>query len=91
MTSTAAVLTLLWGSVGQASANPIISVGPYTPSTTMPFVVPIDTTGALDLTFWQFDLAYDANDLQINASCDPFSDSFCDFVTERPLSKGRRS
>lgn len=59
----------------------IISVGPHTPSTTMPFVVPIDITGAVDLTFWQFDVAYDASDVLINTSCDPFSDPFCDFVT----------
>jgi hypothetical protein len=86
-TSTAAVLTLLWGSTGQASTNPIISVGPYTPSTVMPFVVPIDITGAIDEIFWQFDVAYDATDVQINTSCDPFSDSFCDFVTG-PITEG---
>jgi hypothetical protein len=86
---TTAVLTLLWGGVRHASADPIISVGPYTPSTTMPFVVPIDITGAVDLIFWQFDLAYDATDVQIVTSCDPFSDPFCNFggtgVTEGPF------
>jgi hypothetical protein len=67
----------------------IISVGPYAPSTTQPFVVPIDITGAADLTFWQFDLLYVASDVQIVTNCDPFSDSFCNFggtgVTEGPF------
>jgi hypothetical protein len=80
----------LWcGAGSQATADPIISVGPYTPSTTMPFVVPIEITGAVDLTFWQFDVAYDATDVQIVTNCDPFSDPFCNFdgtgVTEGPF------
>src|SRR5260370_37851894 len=85
----AAVLALLCGDVSQANADPIISVGPYTPSTTMPFVVPIDITGAVDLTFWQFDVAYDATDVQIVTNGDPFSDPFCNFdgtgITEGPF------
>jgi hypothetical protein len=86
---TVAMLALVCGDVRQANAGPIISVGPYTPSTTMPFVVPIDITDAVDLTFWQFDVAYDATDVQIVTNCDPFSDPFCNFggtgVTEGPF------
>ena len=56
--------------VGVAGAEPVISVGPYTvpgaPGT--PFVVPIQITGAADLVTWQFDLAFDPTDLQVN--CD---------------------
>ena len=56
------------------AATPIISVGPYlTPTTTDPFLVPILITGATNLISWDFDLVYDATDLQINdpAALDP--------------------
>ena len=66
-----------------------IFVGPYTPSTTMPFVVPVQISGAQDLTFFQFDLLYNAADLQIVTNCDPFTDIYCNFggtgVTEGPF------
>jgi hypothetical protein len=82
-----AVLAML--AAPRVGADPVISVGPYTPSTTMPFVVPIEITGAVDLIFWQFDVAYDATDVQIVTNCDPFSDPFCNFggtgVTEGPF------
>ena len=84
----ASAMLVLLAPMRVASAA-IISVGPYTPSTTMPFVVPIDITGALDLIFWQFDVFYDASDVQIVTTCDPFSDPFCNFggtgVTEGPF------
>jgi len=70
----------------------VISVGPYTPSTTMPFLVPIRITGASELTSWTFDLHYDANDIAINTACDPFTDPFCSLftgpVTEGPFFSG---
>jgi hypothetical protein len=82
----------LWCSAGgRAIADPIISVGTYSPPNTASttFVVPIDITGAVNLTFWQFDVGYVATDVQIVTSCDPFSDSFCNFggtgVTEGPF------
>jgi hypothetical protein len=81
-------VALLCGVGRPANADPTISVGPYTPSTTEPFVVPIEITGAVDLIFWQFDLVYDATDVQINTSCDPFSDLYCGFtngITEGPF------
>jgi hypothetical protein len=82
-----AVLAML--AAPRVGADPVISVGPYTPSTTMPFVVPIVITGAVDLIFWQFDVAYDATDVQIVTNCDPFNDPFCNFggtgVTEGPF------
>ena len=87
LTFAIAVLALL--AAPRVGADPVISVGPYTPSTTTPFVVPIVITGAVDLIFWQFDVAYDASDLQIVTNCDPFSDPFCNFggtgVTEGPF------
>ena len=49
----------------------------------------IEITGAVDLIFWQFDVFYDASDVQIVTNCDPFSDPFCNFggtgVTEGPF------
>lgn len=81
-----------WLSHVHASAAAAIAVGPYTPSTTMPFVVPIRITGASGLTSWTFDLAYDASDITINTACDPFADPFCGLlggpVTEGPFFAG---
>jgi hypothetical protein len=55
----------------------------------MPFIVPIEISGAVDVNFWQFDLAYVATDVQIVTTCDPFSDPFCNFggtgITEGPF------
>ena len=84
----AVVLTLVWG---VATADPMISVGtyipppPYAPLTT--FVVPIDIAGAVALTSWQFDLLYDAADVQVNVGCDPFSDQYCGLLTG-PITEG---
>jgi hypothetical protein len=76
-----------------ATAAPVISVGtfippgPYGPNTT--FVVPIDITGAVELTSWQFSLSFDPADVQVNTACDPTTDTFCDPlfgpVTEGPF------
>lgn len=83
------------GSLHLAVADPMIFVDPadfmppplYAAATT--FVVPVEITGAADVNFWQFDLAYDSADVQIVTSCDPFSDAYCNFdgfgVTEGPF------
>ena len=68
-------------------AAPVIAVGPYTSSTTMPFVVPIRITGAFDLTSWTFDLFFDASDLMINTACDPFTGVYCSLLTG-PVTEG---
>jgi hypothetical protein len=89
----AVLAVALWcGADRHAIAAPIISVGtyipppPYAPLTT--FVVPINITGAADLTFWQFDLAFNATDVQINTGCDPFSgDPYCSLFTG-PVTEG---
>src|SRR5215212_7302255 len=84
----AVIFVALWcGAPGHANAGPLISFGSYTPSTTMPFVVPIEITGAVNLALWQFDLAYDATDVQINTACDPVTDLFCGFLTG-PVTEG---
>jgi hypothetical protein len=69
------------------AAVPIISVGSYTPSTTDPFVVPIEITGAVDLVNWQFDLEFDPNDLQVNLGCDSSTDPYCDPING-PVTEG---
>jgi hypothetical protein len=68
----------------------MISIGPYTPSTTDPFVVPIEITGAVDLSNWQFSLNFDPADLQVNTSCnndgsDPYCDPIFGPVTQGPF------
>lgn len=74
-------LAIIIGATGSAKAA-LIAVGPYTPSTTMPFVVPIVITGAIDLASFTFDLGYAADDVAINTACDPFSgDPHCDLFT----------
>jgi PEP-CTERM motif len=67
--------------VAASAGAETISVGPYVPSTSTPFIVPIEISGAVDLQSFAFDLNYDASVLSINAACDPFSDASCDFVT----------
>jgi len=69
--------------VAPTSAAPEISVGVYTvPATPLtPFLVPIVITDVVDLVAWQFDLAFDPLDVQVNcnATVDPCP------VTEGPF------
>jgi len=59
-----------------------ISVGTRIPIDANTFVVPIDITGGANVIGWQFDLTYDPTDVQVNASCDPFSgDIYCSLLT----------
>jgi len=69
-----------------AVADPIIAVDPADFISTSPpypgstvFVVPIEITGAVALTSWQFSLLFDPADVQINLGCDSSgSDPYCD-------------
>jgi hypothetical protein len=68
-----------------AAADPVISVNPADYIPTPPpypgstaFVVPVEITGAVQLTSWQFSLSFDPTDVQINTGCDPTTDTFCD-------------
>lgn len=81
--SVIAAVVLLCLGTGQAWAVPTISVGPYTVPDTpaTPFLVPIIITDVVELVTWQFDLAFDPLDLQVN--CDAVIDS-CP-VTEGPF------
>jgi hypothetical protein len=69
------------GLLSNAAFAATIATGPFTPSSTTPFIVPITVTGAVNLDSFTFDLDYDATAFRINTACDPFSDSFCDFST----------
>jgi hypothetical protein len=79
-----------------AAADPVISVNPADYIPTPPpypgstaFVVPVEVTGAVQLTSWQFSLSFDPTDVQINTGCDPTTDPFCDLlfgpVTQGPF------
>ena len=84
-------VTLVAGLIGfaggarSAGAAPLIFVGSPIPLSPTAVVLPIEITGAVALTAWQFDLAYDAADLQINTGCfsgDPYCGLFTGPVTE---------
>ena len=83
-----AAITLVIGywAAEPSAALPVISTGPFTP-TSPTFVVPIEITGASDLVTWQFDLSFNPNDFQINLFCDPSTDSFCDPING-PVTEG---
>jgi hypothetical protein len=70
----------------QISAS-TISVGTAIPLSPTTFALPIEITDATQLSGWQFDLAYDPSDVQVNTSCDPFSDPYCGFITG-PVTEG---
>jgi hypothetical protein len=70
------VLVLVYGQ--PAEADPVISVGAYSP-TSPTFSVPIEITGAADLVTWQFDLVFNPSDMQAIS------------VSERAFYIGRRS
>jgi hypothetical protein len=71
-----------------ANATTTISVGTRIPIDASTFVVPIDITGGVNVIGWQFDLTYDPTDVQVNASCDPFSgDVYCSLLTG-PVTEG---
>jgi len=54
-----------------------ISIGTTIPITADTFAVPIDIADGVDVTAWQFDLAYDATNVNVNTGCDPFADPYC--------------
>jgi hypothetical protein len=51
-------------------------------------VVPIQIADAHNVVGWQFDLKYDATDLQVNTGCDPFGgDVYCSLLIG-PVTEG---
>ena len=62
-------------------ADPVISVGTHIPIDATTFAVPIEITGAVEVTAWSLGLNYNPNDMQINTGCDPFSgDIYCSLL-----------
>jgi hypothetical protein len=85
ITLAAAVIGLA-GEAGSVGAAPIVSVGTAIPLSPTTVVLPVEITGAVALTAWQFDLAYDPADLQINTGCFP-GDPYCGLFTG-PVTEG---
>ena len=81
-----ALVCLISGATTSASAATITTGAPI-PVAVGRFVVPIEVHGAVELTAWQFDLAYDATDVRIHMLCDPFVDAFCSLLTG-PVTEG---
>jgi hypothetical protein len=70
-----------------ASATSIVLGSRITSSSTT-FALPIEITGAEQVSSWQFDLHYDPADVQVNTGCDPFSgDVYCSLLTG-PVTEG---
>jgi hypothetical protein len=82
--ATSFVLACLPAAAGATSitAGTRIVVSPTT------IVVPIEIADAHNVVGWQFDLTYDATDLQVNTGCDPFGgDVYCSLLTG-PVTEG---
>jgi len=81
------VAALIASGVTRATATSIsagsrIAVSPAT------FVLPIEIADAVNVSSWQFDVTYDATDVQVHTTCDPFSgDVYCSFLTG-PVTEG---
>jgi hypothetical protein len=46
------------------------------------FALPVQITGAIQVSSWEFALTYNPADVQVNTTCDPFSgDIYCSLVT----------
>jgi hypothetical protein len=65
-----------------------IAIGTRVDLSPTTFAVPIDVAGAILADSWQFDLTYDASDIEVNDGCDPFSgDVYCSLLTG-PVTEG---
>src|SRR5436190_6046828 len=46
------------------------------------FALPVEITGAIQVSSWDFALTYNPADVQVNTTCDPFSgDIYCSLLT----------
>ena len=65
-----------------------MSVGARIDITPTTFAVPIEIADAVDIVSWVFDLTYDADDVRVNDTCDPFAgDVYCSLLTG-PVTEG---
>src|ERR1051326_8886859 len=73
------VMAIVGGATRAAATR--LSVGSRIAISPTTFAVPIDISGAVNVSSWQFDLTYDPADVQVNTACDPFSgDAYCSFL-----------
>jgi hypothetical protein len=74
-------ITLVGAGAARAAATTIsggsrIVISPTT------FALPVEITGAIQVSSWEFDVMYDPADVQVNTTCDPFSgDIYCSLLT----------
>jgi len=74
----AALVSLTAASAGATT----IAVGSRITISPTTFAVPIEISGAVQVSSWQFDLHYDPADVQVNTACDPSSgDIYCSLLT----------
>src|SRR5688572_2477841 len=80
-------LLFVMGGAHQASAAAIV-VGPRIDLSPTTFALPINIIDGVAVESWQFDLRYDASDVQVNTGCDPFGgDPYCSLLTG-PVTEG---
>jgi hypothetical protein len=80
------IVSALYGFAPPASAA-TIDVGTSIAITPTSFALPLEVTDAAGLAGWEFSLLYDPADVRIDTACDPFSDTYCDFLTG-PVTEG---
>jgi hypothetical protein len=74
-------LILVGVGAARATASSISLGSPIAISPTA-FALPVEITGANQVSAWQFNLTYDPTDVQVNTGCDPFSgDIYCSLLT----------
>jgi hypothetical protein len=76
----ATVIALLCGALRTAGAATITLGAPVDISPTT-FALPIGISDGVQVTSWEFGLAYDPTDVQVNTACDPFGDAYCSLIT----------
>src|SRR5215831_15173724 len=76
-----AVAGALLGVGATGASATTISVGSRITISPTTFALPIEISGAVQVSSWQFDLHYDPADVQVNTACDPSSDIYCSLLT----------
>jgi len=83
-----AVAGALLGVGATGASATTISVGSRITISPTTFALPIEISGAVQVSSWQFDLHYDPADVQVNTGCDPFGgDVYCSLLTG-PVTEG---
>jgi hypothetical protein len=80
------LLFVIGGSHGTSAAE--IVLGSRIDLSPTTFALPINIIDGIDVESWQFDLTYDASDVQVNTGCDGFGgDLYCSLLTG-PVTEG---